>query len=154
MTHLNKNSSTKRVGIIQSSYIPWRGYFDFINNVDLFIFHDDLQYTKGDWRNRNKIKTANGLQWITVPVKYHKTTQLICETKIDYSAGASPRSVFSADFDSDGDMDLAVTNWGSHNVSVLLYRFVCPVKCGGWKIWILRIPTGNKQTQYFAEGKD
>jgi hypothetical protein len=74
-----------RAGIIQSCYIPWRGYFDFINEVDLFIFHDDLQYTKGDWRNRNKIKTPNGLIWLTVPVKYKKTSQLICETEIDYS---------------------------------------------------------------------
>jgi hypothetical protein len=74
-----------RVGIIQSNYIPWRGYFDFIDNVDLFIFHDDLQYTKGDWRNRNKLKTQNGASWITVPVKYHKTSQLILESEIDYS---------------------------------------------------------------------
>jgi len=74
-----------RVGIIQSNYIPWRGYFDFIDDVDLFIFHDDLQYTKGDWRNRNKIKTPNGLCWLTVPVKYDKTSQLIEQTRIDYS---------------------------------------------------------------------
>ncbi len=74
-----------RVGIIQSNYIPWRGYFDFIDGVDLFIFHDDLQYTKGDWRNRNKIKTPNGLCWLTVPVKYDRTSQLIEETRIDYS---------------------------------------------------------------------
>ena len=74
-----------RAGIIQSCYIPWRGYFDFINEVDLFIFHDDLQYTKGDWRNRNKIKTPNGLIWLTVPVKYKETSQLICKTEIDYS---------------------------------------------------------------------
>jgi len=74
-----------RVGIIQSNYIPWRGYFDFIDSVDLFIFHDDLQYTKGDWRNRNKIKTPQGLRWLTVPVHYRKTSQLICETEIDYS---------------------------------------------------------------------
>jgi hypothetical protein len=74
-----------RVGIIQSNYIPWRGYFDFIDDVDLFIFHDDLQYTKGDWRNRNKIKTPNGLVWLTVPVRYHKTDQIICETPIDDS---------------------------------------------------------------------
>ena len=74
-----------RVGVIQSNYIPWRGYFDFIDDVDLFVFHDDLQYTKGDWRNRNKIKTPKGLVWLTVPVKYHKTSQLILETNIDYS---------------------------------------------------------------------
>lgn len=74
-----------RVGIIQSNYIPWRGYFDFINSVDLFIIHDDLQYTKGDWRNRNKIKTSQGTIWLSVPVRYHTVSQLICNTEIDYS---------------------------------------------------------------------
>lgn len=74
-----------KVGIIQSNFLPWRGYFDFIREVDLFIIHDDLQYTKGDWRNRNKIKTPNGTKWITVPVHYHQTSQLIEETTIDYS---------------------------------------------------------------------
>lgn len=56
-----------RVAILQSNYIPWKGYFDIIGQVDRFIFHDDLQYTKGDWRNRNKIKTINGPTWLTVP---------------------------------------------------------------------------------------
>jgi hypothetical protein len=74
-----------KVGIIQSNFLPWRGYFDFIREVDLFILHDDLQYTKGDWRNRNKIKTVRGLEWITVPVNYKSTNQLIEETTIDYS---------------------------------------------------------------------
>ncbi len=74
-----------RVGIIQSNYFPWRGYFDFISKVDLFVFHDDIQYTKGDWRNRNRIKTPNGPRWITVPVRYKTTSQLICETEIDES---------------------------------------------------------------------
>lgn len=74
-----------KVGIIQSNYIPWRGYFDFIDSVDVFVFHDDLQYTKNDWRNRNKIKTNSGLFWLTVPVKYDRTSQLISETEIDYS---------------------------------------------------------------------
>jgi len=73
-----------RVGIIQSNYIPWRGYFDFIDDVDLFIIYDDVQFTKNDWRNRNQIKTPNGLKWITVPVKYEKLNKLINETKIDY----------------------------------------------------------------------
>lgn len=60
---------SKRVGIIQSSYIPWRGYFDVIDSVDMFIIYDDVQYSKGSWRNRNKIKTRTGLKWLTVPVK-------------------------------------------------------------------------------------
>lgn len=74
-----------RVGVIQSSFIPWRGYFDFIASVDIFVFHDDIQYTKGDWRNRNRIKTPKGTEWITVPVSYKSVAQLICETPIDYS---------------------------------------------------------------------
>ena len=57
-----------KVAIIQSNYLPWKGYFDIIHDVDLFVFHDDLQYTKQDWRNRNQIKTANAKKWITIPV--------------------------------------------------------------------------------------
>lgn len=57
-----------KVGIIQPSYIPWRGYFDFIASVDLFIFYDDVQYSKQSWRNRNQIKTISGPVWLTVPV--------------------------------------------------------------------------------------
>lgn len=73
-----------KVGIIQSNFLPWRGYFDFIREVDVFVIEDDLQYTKGDWRNRNKIKTPRGAEWITVPVSYKHTAQLILETPIDY----------------------------------------------------------------------
>lgn len=74
-----------KVGIIQSNFLPWLGYFDFIRETDLFIIHDDLQYTKGDWRNRNRIKTPRGVEWITVPVHYRNTGQLIEETPVDYS---------------------------------------------------------------------
>lgn len=70
-----------KVAILQSNYIPWKGYFDIINCVDLFIFHDDLQYTKNDWRNRNKIKTSNGLKWLTVPCGTNEN-RLICEVEI------------------------------------------------------------------------
>ena len=59
---------TKRVAILQSNYIPWKGYFDLINLVDEFILFDDMQYTRRDWRNRNQIKTRTGLQWLTIPV--------------------------------------------------------------------------------------
>ena len=60
---------TKSVGIIQSNYIPWKGYFDFIDRVDEFIILDDAQYTKRDWRNRNVIKSPNGPTWLTIPTK-------------------------------------------------------------------------------------
>ena len=58
----------KRVAILQSNYIPWRGYFDIIGLVDEFIVYDVAQYTKNDWRNRNRIRTSQGEQWLTIPV--------------------------------------------------------------------------------------
>ncbi|MFO1348957.1 MAG: WbqC family protein [Pseudomonadales bacterium] len=74
----------KKVAILQSNYIPWKGYFDIIAAADEFILFDDMQYTRRDWRNRNRIKTPQGIQWITVPVKakgkYH---QKIRDTEID-----------------------------------------------------------------------
>lgn len=73
---------SKKVAIIQSNYIPWKGYFDIINDVDLFIFYDDVQYTKRDWRNRNRIKTPHGQQWLSVPVGTN-TEKLIHEVTID-----------------------------------------------------------------------
>lgn len=72
-----------KVGVIQSSYIPWRGYFDLIDEVDLFVFYDDVQFSKGSWRNRNRIKTARGLSWISVPVRHKALAQLICDTEIE-----------------------------------------------------------------------
>jgi len=74
-----------KVGIIQSSYMPWRGYFDFIDDVDLFIFYDDVKYTHRTWRNRNLIKTSNGLLWLSVPVIHGRDT-LIQHAAIDYSS--------------------------------------------------------------------
>ncbi len=76
----------KKVAILQSNYIPWKGYFDMIAAVDEFILYDDMQYTRRDWRNRNKIKTPQGLQWLTVPVKAKgKYLQTIRETELDGS---------------------------------------------------------------------
>lgn len=76
----------KKVAIVQSNYIPWKGYFDMIASVDEFILYDDMQYTRRDWRNRNQIKTPQGVQWLTVPVKVKgKYHQAIRETEIDGS---------------------------------------------------------------------
>lgn len=73
----------KKTAILQSNYIPWKGYFDLINSVDEFILYDDVQYTRRDWRNRNKIKTSQGIQWLTIPVEVKgKYIQKINETKI------------------------------------------------------------------------
>jgi hypothetical protein len=57
----------KKVVVLQSNYLPWKGYFDLIGRSDLFIFYDDVQFTKNDWRNRNKIKTPRGAEWISIP---------------------------------------------------------------------------------------
>jgi hypothetical protein len=71
----------RKVAILQSNYIPWKGYFDIINDVDLFIFYDDVQYTKNDWRNRNKIVTINGIKWITIAAESNKISQKIIDVK-------------------------------------------------------------------------
>lgn len=60
---------SKTVAILQSNYIPWRGYFDLVNSVDQLILYDDMQYTRRDWRNRNAIKSPNGVIWLTIPVQ-------------------------------------------------------------------------------------
>jgi hypothetical protein len=74
------------IGILQPSYLPWLGYFDQIIRSDIFVFYDDVQYDKNGWRNRNRIKTANGPQWLTVPVLLKgKEFPLIQDVEIDRS---------------------------------------------------------------------
>lgn len=70
-----------KLAVIQSNYIPWKGYFDLINTADTFIFYDHAQYTKNDWRNRNRIKTDDGLKWLTIPVTRKSLSQRICDTR-------------------------------------------------------------------------
>jgi hypothetical protein len=73
----------KVVVVVQSNYIPWKGYFDLINWADEFILFDDRQYTRRDWRNRNRIKTPRGPAWLTIPVQVKgRYLQRIDETRI------------------------------------------------------------------------
>jgi hypothetical protein len=72
----------KRIAILQSNYLPWKGYFDIINRVDCFVFLDTAQYTLRDWRNRNLIKTPQGLCWLTVPTNGSQA-MAIQEVQID-----------------------------------------------------------------------
>jgi hypothetical protein len=75
--------ATRRTAIVQSNYIPWKGYFDMINHVDEFVLLDEVQFTRRDWRNRNRIKTPAGLRWLTIPVEVKgRFTQRIDETRI------------------------------------------------------------------------
>ncbi len=76
----------KKIIITQSNYIPWKGYFDSINMADEFVLYDDMQYTRRDWRNRNQIKTKDGLKWLSIPVEVKgKYFQKINETKVSES---------------------------------------------------------------------
>ncbi|MCH7344188.1 WbqC family protein [Pelomonas sp. CA6] len=70
-----------RVVVLQSNYIPWKGYFDLIRDAELFCFYDDVQFTKNDWRNRNRIKTAQGPRWLSVPVGTD-LNRLVCEVRM------------------------------------------------------------------------
>jgi len=76
-----------KVGILQSGYLPWQGFFDLLDRSDLFVFFDDVQWTKRDWRNRNRIRTPDGWVWLTVPTRLDKEhfKYKISEVKIDYS---------------------------------------------------------------------
>lgn len=73
----------KKIAVVQSNYIPWKGYFDLIRSVDAFVLYDDVQYTRRDWRNRNKVKTAQGEHWLSIPVKQKgQVDQLINEVQV------------------------------------------------------------------------
>lgn len=86
--------------IVQSSYIPWRGYFDLIGRSDIFVFLDGVQFTRRDWRTRNYIKTSKGAQLLSVPVKAPKHFELsIRQVPIDSSrdwAGRHLKSIRQA----------------------------------------------------------
>jgi len=76
----------KRVVILQPGYLPWLGFFDLMHKADVFVVYDDVQYTIRDWRSRNRIKTPQGVIWLTVPVKSKKAREkLIKDVEIDNS---------------------------------------------------------------------
>lgn len=77
------NTRKRTIAIVQSNYLPWRGYFDLLRSADELILFDSVQYTRRDWRNRNIIKTPQGPQWITIPVEVKgRYRQAIDETRI------------------------------------------------------------------------
>lgn len=83
----------RKVAVLQSNYAPWKGYFDIIHDVDEFIFYDEVQFTKNDWRNRNRIYTSSGIQWLTVPVE-GTITKAIDEIRV--VQGKWPQKHFNA----------------------------------------------------------
>jgi hypothetical protein len=68
-----------KAAIIQSNYLPWKGYFDIIHDADVFCFYDEVKYTKNDWRNRNRIYDSHGLHWLTIPIYKEAVKQKISE---------------------------------------------------------------------------
>lgn len=72
-----------KIGILQPGYLPWLGFFEQVYRSDTFVLYDDVQFDKNSWRNRNRIKTADGPLWLTVPVR-HKghTVQTLLQTEI------------------------------------------------------------------------
>ena len=70
------------VAIHQPQYLPWLGYFDKMRIADFFCYLDNVQYKKNEWQNRNRIKTAQDWQWLTVPVSF-RFPQKINEVKIN-----------------------------------------------------------------------
>jgi hypothetical protein len=72
-----------KIVILQSNYIPWKGYFDLINDADIFCFLDEVQYTKNDWRNRNKLYSKNGLFWLTIPINKKSVNLKISEVLLE-----------------------------------------------------------------------
>jgi len=90
----------KTVAILQSNYLPWRGYFDLMRRCDLFILGDTVQYTKRDWRNRNIIKTPSGSLWLTIPV-WH-----------------TPRATTAID-----EVQVSDPGWASKHIDILRYNY-------------------------------
>ena len=84
--------SINRVVVLQPSYLPWIGYFEQIARADQFVFLDNVQFTRRDWRNRNKIRTREGWAWLTVPIEQkNRYTQMLKETRIDNSTNWSKK---------------------------------------------------------------
>ena len=72
------------IGILQPRYMPWLGFFEQMARVDAFVLYDDVQYDKQGWRNRNRIKNSQGIQWLSVPILTKgKRRQLINQARID-----------------------------------------------------------------------
>lgn len=83
---MSSKKKTIRTVILQPGFIPWLGFFELMYKCDVFIFLDDVQFTKRDWRSRNRIKTPDGPKWLTLPVKTKgRFSQLIKDTELDNS---------------------------------------------------------------------
>lgn len=72
------------LAVLQPGYLPWLGFFDLLDRADIFVIYDDVDFDKNGWRNRNRIKTGQGVSWLSVPVLTSgRSGQLVNETVID-----------------------------------------------------------------------
>lgn len=73
--------------IMQPTYLPWVGYFDLMDQSDVFVFLDSIQFVRRSWQQRNRVKGPHGEQMLTVPVlskgKYYQKISEVC---IDHSS--------------------------------------------------------------------
>lgn len=84
----------RTAAVMQPTYLPWLGYMALMDRVDVFVYLDSVQFDKRSWQQRNRIKTANGVQWLTVPVKSKgKREQRIDEVEVDAASGFARKHV-------------------------------------------------------------
>ena len=96
VVNLKSNMKNRTVGILQPGYLPWLGFFEQLHRCDIFVLYDDVQFEKGGWRNRNRIKTPNGPQWLTVPVLVKgESFPLIKDVAINSSANWTKKHIKS-----------------------------------------------------------
>ena len=106
---MNPSKLQKKVAVIQSTYIPWIGYFAIIASVDVFVVYECVQYTKNDWRNRNQIQEKDGnLKWLSIPIRKFSVHQQFMDTKV------------------------ANHNWAQSHFNTLRQNFS---KSKGWLLW-------------------
>lgn len=135
-----------RITIHQPQFLPWLGYLDKIDRADLFIVLDTVQFKKNEWQNRNRIRTADGWQWLTVPVLHH-FGQRVQDVRINPTAGwreqhlralemhyaRAPfrdrylpelRAIYAQPWTKLSDLNLAVIRW-----LLQAYGITTPVRC-------------------------
>ena len=82
--------------IMQPTYLPWPGYFDLMDQSDIFVFLDYVQFDKRSWQQRNRIKSAAGEQMLTVPVfSKGQFSQNIYEVHVDHSSNFIESHLFT-----------------------------------------------------------
>lgn len=85
---------SRLVVISQPTYLPWLGYFDLLDQADVFVVLDHVQLERRSWQTRNRIRTAQGLQWLSIPLHSHQGQSLL-ETRVEESR-AFPRAHLEA----------------------------------------------------------